>query len=605
MAPLRREWEQVQEEVQATAEKMHPTDRASRNRSLRKMNGSISAFLEKLRSTRVLDPACGSGNFLYVSLKQILDLEKEVSSFSEKMGTGHFFPEVSPEQLYGIETSPYAHELAQVSIWIGYLQWMVENGFGARREPVLGPMDNILEMDAIIARTEDGTLYEPQWPAAAVIVGNPPFLGIRKMLEELDESYVKELREFYRDRLPSAIDIVGYWFEKSRAMIEAGKVQRAGLLATNSIRGGKNLSVLNRIKNSGDIFFAESDRPWILDGASVRVSMVGFDDGSHNGKTLDGLPAVEINSDLTEAEDFSKATKLKENSGVSFQGTAQAGPFEIEEPVAEAMLANAGNPNGRPNSDVIKRSINGIDITRRSRDMWTIDFGSNMPQEQAALYEAPFEYVRTNVKPHRDNVREKNYREKWWLFARPRPDMRRAFEPLSRYIATPSVSKHRVFTWMPTSFTPSLIVVFARDDDYFFGVLHSRAHELWARKKGTWLGAGNDLRYTSTTCFETFPMPWPPGEEAADDPRVEEISVAAQELDRLRNNWLNPEGMSQEELAKRTLTNLYNARPTWLASAHERLDRAVLAAYGWPGDITDDDLLKNLLALNHERAGAS
>jgi type II restriction/modification system DNA methylase subunit YeeA len=397
---------------------------------------------------------------------------------------------------------------------------------------------------------------------------------------------------------------VCYWFERSRALIELGKVGRAGLLATNSIRGGKNRTTLTRIKESGNIFFAESDRPWILNGAAVRVSMVGFDDGTESGYVLDGVPTVEINTDLTGTMDLSSAYRLTENARISFQGTAQAGPFEIDESTAQAMLFNAGNPTGRPNSDVIKRSINGMDITRRPRNIWTVDFGINMAEDDAALYEAPFEYVRANVKPQRAKVREKNYREKWWLFARPRPEMRRAFASLSRYIATPWVSKHRVYAWMPISVIPSLIGVFARDDDYFFGMLHSRAHELWAQRMGTWMGAGNDLRYTLASCFETFPFPWPPGEEPTGNPNVEEISAAAKRLDELRRNWLNPEGASEAELKKRTLTNLYNARPTWLANAHARLDEAVYAAYGWSSDVPDEEILKNLLALNLERSAS-
>ncbi len=605
MAPLRREWKSVQEESDRLFESLHPTNTASRNRTLRKIESGLLGLLEKVRNIRVLDPACGSGNFLYVSLKELLDLEKEVATFALRIGMTGFFPEVSPEQLYGMEVSPYAHELAQVSIWIGYLQWMVDNGFGSLQDPVLGPMTNIKRMDAILDHEEDGNPVEPEWPDADVIVGNPPFLGIRKMREEMDEEYVEDIRRLYKGRLPSSVDLVCYWFEKSRDLVESSKVRRAGLLATNSIRGGKNRTTLTRINKSGNIFFAESDRPWIIEGAAVRVSMVGFDDGTETEYVLDGVPTVEINADLTGALDLSNAARLKENAGMSFQGTAQAGPFEIDEPTAKAMLASGGNPNGQPNSDVVKRSINGIDITRRSRDMWTVDFGTNMPEEDAALYEVPFEYVRANVKPKREKVRMKSRREKWWIFAAPASSMRKAIAPLSRYIATPWVSKHRVYTWTPTTVIPALIGVFARDDDYFFGILHSRTHELWARKQGAWMGAGNDLRYTLTSCFETFPLPWPPGEEPPEDERVQEISEAAKRLDDLRCNWLNPEGISESELKKRTLTNLYNARPAWLHHAHETLDNAVFKAYGWPPEISDEDILKNLLAMNMERSGAA
>ena len=149
----------------------------------------------------------------------------------------------------------------------------------------------------------------------------------------------------------------------------------------------------------------------------------------------------------------------------------------------------------------------------------------------------------------------------------------------------------------------SRLYVFARDDDYFFGVLHSRIHEVWALATSSRHGVGNDPTYNNTTCFETFPFPWPPGQEPADDPRVEAIAQAARELVQLRDAWLNPPGASDADLKKRTLTNLYNARPTWLDNAHRKLDAAVFAAYGWPADLSDEEILARLLALNLARAG--
>ncbi len=175
--------------------------------------------------------------------------------------------------------------------------------------------------------------------------------------------------------------------------------------------------------------------------------------------------------------------------------------------------------------------------------------------------------------------------------------MRRALAGLPRFLCTPRHSKYRLFVWLDGSTLPdSANIAFARGDDYFFGVLHSRVHELWSLRMGTFLGVGNDPRYTPTTCFETFPFPEPDEEQRA------EISAAAKRLDELRRNWLNPEGTGEAELKKRTLTNLYNQRPTWLANAHARLDAAVYAAYGWPADLPDEEILKNLLALNLERA---
>jgi type II restriction/modification system DNA methylase subunit YeeA len=261
------------------------------------------------------------------------------------------------------------------------------------------------------------------------------------------------------------------------------------------------------------------------------------------------------------------------------------------------------NPNGRPNSDVVRPWVNSLDVTRRNRDMWIVDFGIDMPKDEAALYEAPFAHVEAHVQPARAKSKRPRYRNRWWIHSEPVTGMRNAVTSLSRYIVTPTVAKHRLFAWLSGNvLADHQLIVFALDDDFSFGILHSRAHDLWALRMGTFLGVGNDPRYTPTTCFETFPFPWPPGGEPKDDPRVGEIASAAKRLDELRRNWLNPEGASEAELKKRTLTNLYNARPTWLANAHDRLDRAVCAAYGWPEEIGDEDILKGLLALNLERS---
>ena len=346
---------------------------------------------------------------------------------------------------------------------------------------------------------------------------------------------------------------------------------------------------------------AWSDRPWILEGAAVRVSLIGFDNGDELQKTLDGKTATEIYADLTGTLNLTESRRLHENGSLAFQGTAKVGPFDVNYSTAESMLLAGGNPNGRPNSDVLRSWINGIDITRRPRNMWIIDFGIDMPLEEASLYELPFEYVKQHVKPIRDNVKRQRRRERWWLFGETCPGLRKRIAPLSRYIATPMVAKFRVFVWIASSTIPeNLVIAIAREDDYFFGVLHSRFHELWSLRMGTSLE--DRPRYTPTTTFETFPFPWPPGTEPADDPRVQAIAAAAADLVQKRDAWLNPPDATEAELKKRTLTNLYNQRPTWLDLAHRRLDAAVAAAYGWPADLADDDILARLLALNLERA---
>ncbi len=610
MAPLRRRWAEVRVQAEALAAERDaaPTgqvsaaEKAKRTRFRDKCNADLArlldGFADEIAAVQVLDPACGSGNFLYVALRQLLDLEHEVIRLAAALGLTRFTPRVDPAQLHGIEINEYAHELAQATIWIGYLQWLHEHGFGAPSAPVLRPLDNVLQMDAIMDRATDPPT-EPAWPAADVIIGNPPFLGGGRMRKELGDAYTEALFRLYGDRLPNFSDLVCYWFEKARAYIEQGTVQRVGLLATQGIRGGANRKVLERIKESGDIFWAISDRDWILAGANVHVSMVGFDGGGEAVRELDGKSVTKINANLTALADTTQAQILPENGGLSFQGPSPKAPFDIPAELAERMLTAPMNPNGRFNSDVVRPVASAIDIARGSRGSWTIYF-ADMEMEEAAQYEMPFEHVRMNVLPVRANRRD-DYRGQWWQYARPRPDMRRALNGLSRYIATPRVSKYRVFSWMPANHLANDgTIVFAREDDYFFGVLHSRVHEVWALRMGTALE--DRPRYTPTTTFETFPFPWPPGAEPVGDPRAEAIAAAARELVQLRNAWLDPPGASDAELKKRTLTNLYNARPTWLDLAHRKLDEAVLDAYAWPHDVTDEELLARLLALNLARA---
>ncbi|MCX6039082.1 MAG: class I SAM-dependent DNA methyltransferase, partial [Chloroflexi bacterium] len=223
MAPLRREWEALKTEVMGMKAEAGEANE-------KKKAAVVRAFADRIASVQVLDPACGSGNFLYVALRLLLDLQNEVISLSDQLGAGRFFISVSPAQLHGIEINEYAHELAQITIWIGYIQWLVDNGYGLPAEPILKPMQTILHMDAILAYDETGQPVEPEWPTAYVIIGNPPFLGDKKMRAELGDKYVDDLRALYGDRIPGQSDLVCYWFEKARAMIESGQVTRAGLL---------------------------------------------------------------------------------------------------------------------------------------------------------------------------------------------------------------------------------------------------------------------------------------------------------------------------------------------------------------------------------------
>jgi len=651
MAPLRREWAETRSLIDnlLTTGKKKPTGRerkAPTGTRLRKARDEgvvlINRFLGRLARIKVLDPACGSGNFLYVTLQMLKDLEKEVITYGMDNDLGGFLPWVNPTQLYGIEINPYAFELAQMTVWIGYLQWTRRNGFGWPREPLLKPMDNFECKDAILDLSDPDHPKEPAWPKVDFIVGNPPFLGSRFMRAELGDHYVLSLVKLYQTRLGGRPDLCCYWFETARAHMVQGKAQRVGLLATQGIRGGTNRNVLKSIERTGGLFFAESDRAWVLEGASVHVSMVGFDDGNEKVKLLDGKGVTRINTDLTGGPDATSALTLPENQSISFQGPVKRGAFDVGEERGLELLLAGGNPHGRPNSDVIVPYVNASDLAGRPRSVWIIDFGEATPMAAAAQYAEPFDHLRVHVRPERQKARQKKARDDWWLHWRTRPAMKAVLAPMPRFIATPRVSKHRLFVWLrPPSYPDCALTVFAFPEDYSFGVLHSRIHEVWARVQGTQLReAQSGFRYTPTTCFETFPFPEPTEEQEA------AIAEAARELNELRERWLNPPEWTRTEilefpgsadgpwapyvhdpddrgvgivryprtvpkdpecakkLKKRTLTNLYNERPTWLDLAHKKLDEAVFAAYGWDLAMSEERILEDLLALNLEREQA-
>lgn len=676
MAPYREKWErvrlkadrlvrQVKQNLGGLAhsnEKPSQTDlRGLDNAALTEAHHLLADFAAELGRVRVLDPACGSGNFLYVALRELLTLQKAVITWAARRGLPDIELTVSPQQLYGIEINTYAHELAQITAWIGYLQWRNENGFGEIDEPILPPLNNIKQMDAILAYDADGNPVEPDWPEVDVIIGNPPFLGGKKIKTELGSNYVTDVFKVYSMKVSPEADLICYWFEKANNSILNHKANRVGLISTNSIRGGANRQILDRIKESGNIFMAWSDRSWILDGAAVRVSIIGFDDGSEKAVELNGEPVEIIHSDLTDNVNLGLATQLQENANLSFMGVTPAGSFDVDDPTARTWLKSE-NLTEHQNSDVVRPYYNGTDITRRPRNVWIVDFGVDMSLEEARNYQKPFAHVKENVYPTRQKNKRASYREKWWLLAESRSGMRHALGKLERYIGTSMVAKHRLFQWLDPKVLPAnLIIVVARDDDYFFGVLHSKLHEMWALRMGTWLGKGNDPRYTPTTTFETYPFPWPPGTEPSEaaDERVAEIAHWARALVAWRQAWLHPPrdgmyaGVGYDKMVKkRTLTNLYNGlqyfRDTAAAPArhtissrnrmsgmstpdapklfaqaqfdkvtrksvsraeieelhdiHTALDRAVLDAYGWPHALTDEQILERLLALNLERA---
>ncbi|MGC6328662.1 class I SAM-dependent DNA methyltransferase [Rhizorhabdus sp. FW153] len=637
--PLEAEWEKalakmtalVESAPKRTAERLlSPAEKRKAEKLQAEAQAIHSAFIERLVNFRVLDPACGSGNFLYVALRALKDIEHRANLDAEALGLPRGFPRVGPECVLGIELNPYAAELARVSVWIGEIQWMRRNGFDAAKNPILRNLDTIECRDAVL---DEATGKRALWPEADVVVGNPPFLGDKKMIAELGENYTRALRAAW-PLVPGGGDLVCYWFAAAWDQMIAGKLVRAGLVSTNSIRGGANREVLQPIAERSGISSAWSDQPWTVEGASVRVSIICFGIYEISSKKLDGEIVNNIGSDLKSGNfNIANISQIPQNSSTASNGISKKGSFELPGSKVREWLFMGGNPNSRPNSDVLQPWYNGLHVVRRWSDMWIVNF-EDREEFEASCYEAPFAYLRHVVQPERAQSRNPAERRKWWQLARRAPALRTRLERLERAIVTPEVAKHRVFAWLPTSILPDKnLVVVSRDDDTSFGILHSRFHELWSLRMGTSLE--DRPRYTPSTTFETFPFPEGltpdiPAADYADDPRAQAIASAAARLNELRENWLNPPDLvvrepevvpgypdrilprdeaAAKELAKRTLTNLYNARPAWLDHAHRALDEAVAEAYGWgddfrAGTLTDDEILARLFRLNQERAGA-
>jgi type II restriction/modification system DNA methylase subunit YeeA len=316
--PLTREWEAKRAEIAERIEQSRKAgSKGARTTAYNKAVEIKTLFLERLKNFRVLDPACGSGNFLYLALKELKDIEHRVNIECEQMGLERGFPVVGPECVKGIEINPFAAELARVSVWIGEIQWMREHGFDASRNPILKPLETIECRDALL--NEDGS--EAEWPEADVIIGNPPFLGDRRMIGVLGEAYVSTLRERYEHQLPGGSDLVCYWFAKAHSTVRTNRELRVGLVATNSIRGGANREILKNITELGRIYVAWSDEPWVVEGASVRVSIICFtaDDQLIDAVKLDGRIVPIVHSDLSQpiglgGVDLTKSHKLHDNA---------------------------------------------------------------------------------------------------------------------------------------------------------------------------------------------------------------------------------------------------------------------------------------------------
>jgi hypothetical protein len=388
--PLTHEWEEVRAKIEAElatakaarearpktqkeAASFHRAQRLREANAIRRAQKLFQDFQTRLREFRVLDPACGSGNFLYLALKALKDIELKANQEWERMARSHDLaigisaPLVGPENMRGIEINPFAAELARVSVWIGEIQWMREHGFDASRHPILKPLNTIECRDALL--DENGS--EAEWPKADVIIGNPPFLGAKLMKSRLHDDRAmaieatEAIRTVFADRLPGFTDLVCYWFEKARAQIAAGRSQRAGLVATKAIAKNTNLPVMRRIEPDLHFFNVWQNEPWRQDGAAVRVAIACFSKTPLRDQPcqINGEAVERINANLTTGLDVSVAERLEENEGASLLGIQKSGPFDIPGELARKWLEMPANPNGSKNSEVLRPYWNGDDLT--------------------------------------------------------------------------------------------------------------------------------------------------------------------------------------------------------------------------------------------------
>jgi hypothetical protein len=631
----------------------------------------VRAWHHKLCTTRVLDPACGSGNFLYVTLEHMKRLEGEVLDTLAQLGDTQQRLEVEgltvdPHQFLGLEINPRAAAIAEMVLWIGYLQWHFRTqGSGLPPSPILRDFKNIecrdavLSADAIDFATDDsgkpltrwdGRTTKPHpvtgelvpdeaaqiprerytnprpatWPQADYIVGNPPFIGAAAMRQALGDGYTEALRAAW-PAVPESADFVMFWWHHAADLTRRGQVQRFGFITTNSLKQTFNRRVLEHHLNgqpSLSLAWAIPDHPWVdaASGAAVRIAMTVGQPGDGPGQLQtviaeggrdDDAVHIElaettgrIHADLSIGADVVGAKALRANEGISSPGFKLHGAGFIVTPDDAAKLQPC---------DRIRSYRNGRDLTDKPRGVLVIDLYGLTADEVRGSYPAIYQWVLERVKPERDQNNRATYRDNWWLFGEPRKDLRAMLTGQPRYIATVETAKHRTFQFLDASIAPdNKLVCITLADAYSLGVLSSQAHVAWALATGSRLGVGNDPVYVKTTCFEKFPFP------AASPEQQARIAALAEQLDahRKRQQAAHPE---------LTLTGMYNVLARLrsgepltakeksihemglvavLRQLHDELDAAVLAAYGW-SDLAasaTDTLLDRLVALNLERA---
>ncbi len=635
--PLRESWANVQAAALLLANEGKPTAALA----------EIDAFHHQLCQTRVLDPACGSANFLYVTLEHMKRLEGEILDFAQSIGAGQQRLEaegltVDPHQFLGLELNPRAAAIAELVLWIGYLQWHFRTrSAGLPPSPILRDFKNIECRDAVLAhdgseplcdangipqsrwdgkttkahpitgeQVPDESARQPllryqnprraQWPAADYIVGNPPFIGAATLRAALGDGYVEALRSTWPE-VPESADYVMYWWQHAAALVNAGAVQRFGFITTNSLKQTFNRRVVQQALADGlHLAFAIPDHPWVdsADGAAVRIAMtVGTATKNGDGRLLtvtaereaggEGLEVTldsrsgQLHADLRIGADVADAKPLRANGGISNRGLEIGGAGFIVT-AEEAAKLEADAP--------IKDYRNGRDLTDRPRGVKIIDLFGLTATDVRSRYPATYQWVYERVKPERDQNRMDSVRENWWLHRRLREDLRASLANLPRYIATVETAKHRTFQFLDAAIAPdNMLVCIALDDAYPLGVLSSAVHVVWALAAGGRLGVGNDPRYNKTRCFETFPFPVATPEQQTRIRDLAEQLDAHRKRQQAQHPTLTLTGMynvlakirSGEPLTAKDKTLHEHGLVSVLQTLHDELDTAVLDAYGW------------------------
>ena len=653
--PLRHDWAQVL----STAERLKMEGRVDDAAS------TILAFHNKLCTTRILDPACGTGNFLYVSLELLKRLEGEVLEALADMGgqeslaglAGHT---VDPHQFLGIEINPRAAAIAELVLWIGHLQWHIRTKGNLPSEPILrayrnirGNVDAILDAEQTLVRDSygrprlkvgaDGTPNEvysyrsirrPAWPAAEFIVGNPPFVAGQHLREEFGDEHAEALWQL-NPHISGGADLVMYWWDYAAELLsrKGTVLRRFGLVTTSSITqefSGRVVARHLKGREPISLVMAIPNHPWTKatkGAAAVRIAMTVAERGQGDGVLLETLskegldtdePRItfrqtigKINPNLTVGVDLTLARRLRANEGICHDGVKLHGRGFVVRSNERELL---GLGRRAAAEEVIRPYLNGRDLNQRPRGLYVIDlFGLNEDEVRVRFPEI-YQHLLSTVKTQRNQNHRKSYRDLWWIFGEPRAELRPALVGLRRIIATVDTATHRIFQFLPSEIIcDDKIVIVASDDSYHLGVLSSRPHLVWALGQRTRLGQGNDPVYVKIRCFSPFPFP------DATDEQISAIRSLAEEIDahRKRVQGDHPDltltgiynvleklrsGVTKEDLGPDDHKVYQNGLVLLLLELHDRLDRAVTAAYGWPAGLTDDQILERLLSLNAARA---